>query len=121
MRTKARFTRAMLALNKLPPAQQRKEISVANNKFIHDFCSATCKLRHKTSLPLSTKMKRDLKKYGPKLRALTNKRTSLAMKRKVLSTQRGGIAPLLIPIITAAIAAGGGVASAATAAAIAKA
>lgn len=121
MRTKARFARAIHTLKKLPPARQRKEISVANDKFIRDLCSVTCKLRNHTSLPLTKKMKQDLKKYAPKLRALTKKRTSVAMKRKVLSTQRGGIAPFLIPIIVAAIGAGGSVASAATAAAISRA
>lgn len=118
--TKESFIHAVQALNRLSPSRQKQEVKVASNKFIHHLCSATCKLRRCNKLRLSPKMKRDFKRYGPKLRALTKQRTSIHKKRMIL-TQKGGILPFLVPIIVAGIGAAGGVGAAATHAAISKA
>ena len=79
---------------------------------------AIAKIRNKADL-FTKKQIGQLRRYKRKLRILANKRSSVQKKRQILN-QKGGIAPLLIPIIAAAIGSAGSVAGAAVHAAVSK-
>ena len=62
-----------------------------------DLVHAICECAHnvlKGNVPLTTRQKRNLRKYKNKLRNLTKKRTSI--KKKKLILQSGGFLPLLL-------------------------
>lgn len=120
IRVKRKFNNAMRRLHRLKGAQQRVLVKGASNEFIRDVSGFLKKIRGKSHLVKSARHRNTLKRHRKKLQKLVHAKTPLDKKRKIL-LQRGGIAPLLIPIIVAIIGAGGGVASAATHAAISRA
>ena len=118
VKVKKQFKNAMTRLRRMTPLKQRTAVVGASNQFIRDVSGFLSKIRKKGHL-LKPSHRNILKRHKKKLRKLVNAKTPIHMKRLILS-QKGGIAPLLIPIIVAAIGAGGGVAASATHAAIMK-
>lgn len=120
LRVKKKFAAAMKHLHRQSKKVQRESVVGASNEFINDIINTLKQLRNKPHL-VSSKHVKVLNKHKVHLRKLINKRTSMAIKRKILQVnQRGGIFPFLIPIIAAAIGAAGSVGAAAVGAAIAK-
>lgn len=115
---KKKFVMAIKRLSKLSPNIQRAAIAQANSKFIKDVSSVMKKLRKRPDLVTMTHRKR-LQKHRVRLQKLIHPKTSIQKKREIL-THRGGIFPLLIPLIAAGIGAAGSVASGAVTAAIMK-
>ena len=117
-----KFKRAMFTLKKLTPEKRRLATIGASNLFIRDVSSALKKIRSRPHL-VKGKHRKVLKKHRDKLRRLVNAKVSINKKRSIL-TQKGGIVPVLIPIICAAIGAAGttaaGIGGAAVHAAISK-
>ena len=117
-----KFKRAMNTLKGLSPEKRRLATIGASNVFIRDVSSALKKIRTRPHLVKASHQK-VLKKHRNKLRNLVNAKVSINKKRSIL-TQKGGIVPLLIPVICAAIGAAGttaaGVGGAAVHAAISK-
>lgn len=72
---------------------------MANNGFIRQMCTHIKKLRHKK---LRGKQIKALKRHAPKLRTLVNSKVPLSKKRRLLS-QRGGLLPMLAPILMSTI------------------
>ena len=118
LKVKKQFKDAMTRLRRMTPLKQRASVVGASNQFIRDLSSFLSKIRNAGHL-LKASHRNTLRKHKKKLRKLVNAKTPIHMKRLILS-QRGGIAPFLIPIIVAAIGAGGSIGAAATHAAIAK-
>ena len=94
----SKFTTTLFRLKKLKASQRHEAIKIANNKFIRDFATQVKKLRQVKSLRPSLQKK--LKQHSKALRKLTNKKTSIKMKRKILS-QRGGFLPLILAALPA--------------------
>ena len=94
----SKFRRAVMRLRSLKRNQQSQAIGMANDSFIRQMCSQIKKLRYKKLKGRNTKA---LKRHSKTLRKLVNSKTSISSKRKILS-QRGGIFPLLTPILMAA-------------------
>lgn len=132
---KQKFTNAIRHLKKMSPKRQREIVWKSSNKFIKDFSDVLSKLRNHPEM-VSAKHRKQLSQHQDKLRKLVNKKTPIAQKRAILaqdgthakrsmslksSGQKGGVFPLLIPVITALIGAGGAIAAGATTAAVAKA
>ena len=130
---KKKFVTAIKKLRKMRPKDQRLRVSMSSKEFINDLTSFLRKIRNRSDL-VPKKHKRTLSNLKKSLLTLVNSKTSLTKKRSILSGQnlrkkekkhrggqRGGILPILIPIITAAIAAGGGIAASATGAAMMRA
>ena len=113
----------MQKLNRMSPAKRRLATIGASNVFIRDVSNAVKKIRTRPHLVKGAKHRQVLKKHRNKLRRLVNPRVSINKKRRIL-TQVGGIVPLLIPVIVAAIGAAGttaaGIGGAAVHAAISK-
>lgn len=118
-RRPTKLTKALHRLCKLPREEQRRQLQLANEKFVNDLSSATRKLRY-ARLKLSPSMRKKLKQHRKALHTFMNGRVS-AQRRKQVLTQRGGIAPFLVPIIVAALGATGSIGAAATHAAISRA
>ena len=104
-----KFTRAMQTLKRLSPEKRRLATIGASNVFIRDVSSALKKIRARPHL-VKGKHRKVLKKHRNKLRRLVSAKVSVNKKRSIL-TQKGGIAPILIPIICASIAAAGSTAA----------
>lgn len=104
-------------LRTLPLLEQRRQLQLANPKFVRDLSTATRKARYAN---ISPALRKKLKRHRKALRTFANPRVSVSRKKRVL-TQRGGIFPLLVPAIVAAIGAAGSIGAAATHAAISKA
>ena len=100
--------------------QEYKVVAGASNEFIRDISKHISKLRNKPHLVKNSKHRKTLKKHQKKLRRLINSKVGVKSKRTILF-MKGGIFPLLIPIISAAIGAAGSVAAAGTSAAILRA
>ena len=115
---KRKFVNAMKRLRQMKAAKQRAAVLGASNEFIRDVTGFMSKLRNQPHL-VKTSHRNVLNKHRQKLRKLIHAKTPLENKRLILS-QTGGIFPALIPIICALIGAGGGIAGAATSAAIIK-
>lgn len=94
----SKFSTILCRLKKLNPTQRHQAIEIANDKFIRDFTTQVKKLRCARGLRPSLQKK--LKRHGKALRKLTNKKTSIKMKRKMLS-QRGGFLPLILAALPA--------------------
>ena len=92
-----KFHIALTKLRKLNRAQQIQAMKMSNDAFIRQFSNHIKRLRH---APLSPAMKKRLQRQQKKLRKLVNARTSLQVKRKML-TQRGGFLPLLFAALPA--------------------
>ena len=103
-----KFNVILKRLRKLNPFQRRSAIQVANDKFIRHFVSQVKKLKRATGLQPSLRTK--LKRHTKALRKLTNRRTSMKRKRKMLS-QRGGFLPLLLAALPAIGSIAGGIIS----------
>ena len=83
---------------KLSPSQRIQAMKLANNKFISDMSRQVKKLRHAR---VSPKMQKRLKRQSKNLRKFTNRKTSIATKRRMLTQQRGGFLPLLLAALPA--------------------
>ena len=90
-----KFQSALTRLRKLKPSHQSQAMSMANDGFVRKMCTHVKKLRYRK---LSGNKSKALKRHAKSLRSLTNKRTSVAVKRRILS-QRGGFLPLLLPML----------------------
>ena len=117
-RQHAKLLAAIKALSKMSPGQKHHYLQHANKKFVNDLCKATREVRY-MNIKLSPSLRRRIKKHCKLLKAFVNPRTKLKRKKQLL-TQRGGIAPFLIPLLVAGIGAAGSVGAAATSAAILK-
>lgn len=115
---KKKFVQAISRLRRMKPKKQRTTVVGASNEFIRDVSGFMGKMRRRPDLVKSSHRK-VLKKYQKKLQKLVHAKTPMNKKRLIL-VQKGGIIPFLIPIIVALIGAGGGIAGAATSAAIIK-
>ena len=99
--------------------KQKQNVAGASNEFIRDVSSFMNKLRKQPHL-VGSRHKATLRKHKQKLRRLVSSKTPIHVKRAILQ-QKGGIIPLLIPLIVAAIGATGAVGAAATHAGIMRA
>ena len=81
------FSRALLRLKKLKPSEQQQAMNMANASFIRQFCKLLRKLKH---AKLSRKKKQTLQRYKKDLRQLTNAKTTLSKRRRILSQKGGG-------------------------------
>ena len=115
---KRKFADALKRLKRMKANKQRIAVLGASNEFIRDVSGFMMRIRKRPQL-VKASQRNVLNKHRTKLRKLTHAKTSLENKRLILS-QTGGIIPALIPIICAIIGAGGGIAGAATSAAIIK-
>jgi len=95
-----KFQTALIRLRKLPRGKQQQAISMANNKFINQFCSNIKRLKY---AKLNAKQQKLVRKQRNNLQALVKKRTSIQRKRKILS-QRGGFLPFLLPLLGSVVA-----------------
>ena len=111
LQVKKQFKNAMKHLQRMNPLKQRTAVVGASNKFIRDISGFLSKVRTKGDL-VKPSHRKILRRHSKKLKKLVNPKTSIATKRLILS-QKGGIAPALIPVIVALIGAGGGVAASA--------
>ena len=118
VRVKKKFATAMSQLKRMKPAKQRSSVVGASNEFIRDVSNFMTRVRKQPHL-VKASHRNILKRHSEKLRKLVHAKTSMNNKRLILS-QKGGIIPALIPVICALIGAGGGIAGAATSAAIIK-
>ena len=118
LKVKEKFAKAVSRLRRLRPSQQRALVSGASNEFIRDVSGFLRKIRKKSHM-IKTSHRNVLWRHRNKLRKLIQAKTPINRKRAIL-IQKGGIIPALIPIIVALIGAGGGIAGAATSAAILK-
>lgn len=98
---KSNFSKALCQLKRLRGNEQSRAMSMANDSFIRQFCARVKKLKY---AKLSPKLEKKLRRHRQKLKMLANAKTSIKRKRKALS-QRGGIFPLLMAAIPAAISA----------------
>ena len=98
------FSKAIRGLQKLKPKDRRKAMTVAKNKFIKQFCSRIRRLRN---AKLPSKKATHLRRHSKQIRKLINKKTSLKIKRRMLS-QRGGffgaILGALLPAVLGSMA-----------------
>ena len=115
---KRKFATAIKKLKQMKAAKQRLSVIGASNEFIRDVSNFMTKIR-KRPQTVKASHRKILKRHSKKLRKLIHAKTPIESKRMILS-QRGGILPALIPVICALIGAGGGIAGAATSAAIIK-
>lgn len=116
---KHKFKNAIAKLKRMSAKKQREAVSGSSNEFIKDMSTFLKRIRTKPHL-LGNKHRKILKRHKTKLRKIINSKTPLSEKRRLL-TQKGGIIPALIPIITAIIGAAGGIGASAVGAAIMKA
>ena len=113
-----KFYHAIKKLKRLKAKQQRATVSGASNDFINDITKTLKRMRSQPSM-VTDKHRKILKKHRNKLRRLVHAKTTMKVKRRILM-QKGGFISILVPIISAIIAAAGGIGAAATSAAIIK-
>ena len=118
LKVKKQFKDAMTRLRRMTPLNQRTSVIGASNQFIRDISSFLNRIRDAGHM-LKAAHRNTLRRHKKKLRKLVSAKTPIDRKRLILS-QKGGIAPILVPIIVALIGAGGSVGAAATHAAISK-
>ena len=120
---KKQFKKAIAHLRQMKPAKQRAAVVGASNMFIRDVSSFMKRLRNKPHLvkPAHQKV---LKRHKQKLKKLVNAKTPIYKKRLILYQHGGQIGgqfiSILLPIILAAIGAGGTIGGSAVAATIMK-
>ena len=132
IRPKKKFAKAIHSLRRMNARKQRESVSRASPEFIKDLTSTLRKIRKRGDL-VPKKHHKTLSRHKHVLRKLVHPKTSIAQKRKLLTQtkskgkgqrggggQRGGVFPLLIPIIVAAIGGASSVAASAVGAAIMK-
>ena len=103
----------MLKLRRMSKQQQRKVVAGESEEFIKDMSKYISELRHNLHLVKKSKHRRALKRHGKKLHRLINSKPGVKTKSNIL-LMKGGIAPILIPIIFASIGKAGTVAVAGT-------
>ena len=118
VKAKKKFIKSISYLRRLKPQKQREMMLNSSNEFIRDISSFLAKIRKRPDL-VTAKHRKVLKKHRNKLRKLVHAKTGVQSKRLILS-QKGGIIPFLIPIITAVIGGASSIAAGATTAAILK-
>ena len=118
IKVKGKFKNAISRLRRMKPVNQRNAALASSNEFIRDISSLLSRVRGRPDL-LKANHRNVLKRHRLKLKKLVHAKTPITAKRLILS-QTGGILPLLVPIITALIGAGGAIGGAATHAAISK-
>lgn len=101
-----KFLATFKRLRKLRPHHRRQAIGLANNRFIQQFVSQVKKLRRAKLRP---SLRKRLARQSKMLRSLTNSKTSVKKKRKML--QRGGFLPLLLAALPAIGSIAGGILS----------
>ena len=94
--TQTKFANALRKLSSLRSSQRTQALKLANDSFIRQFCNNVKKLR---KVPLSPSLQKRFRKQSKNLRKLVNAKTSVRVKRDML-TQRGGFLPFLIPLLT---------------------
>ena len=103
---KKSFVNALRKLSKLHPSQRVAAMKMANDKFVRQFCTKVKLLRRAN---LSPKVQRVVRSRAKSLRKLVSPKTSVKVKRRML-TQRGGfIGALLGPLLGLGISAIGSV------------
>ena len=93
---KGKFAHALKRLKTLNCNHQAQAMSLANDKFIRQFCCHVKKLKH-AKLPAKTAA--GLKRHALKIRKLISAKTSVKAKRKMLSKRGGFLQYVLPPII----------------------
>ena len=93
------FSKAIFNLKTLKAKDRRNAMSMANNRFIRQFCTEVKKLRNKK---LSPKTFKNLKRHSKQIRKLIHSKTNMKSKRKMLS-QRGGFLPFLLAALAPAV------------------
>ena len=92
-----KFNLVMKRLKGMKLGQQRQALQMSNDVFIRQMCAQVKKLRH-ASLPGT--LKKRMQRQKKNLRKFVLPRTSVRVKRKML-TQRGGLLPLLVAALPA--------------------
>ncbi len=87
-----RFHLALMKLKRMKDGQRRKALSMANDAFIRQMCTYVRRLRYAR---LSPAVQKKIQRQKEKLRKLIMPKTSLPVKRKMLS-QRGGFLPAML-------------------------
>ena len=87
-----KFEAAIQKIRKMTPTLQVQAMRAANDKFIRCMCGAVRKLKNKR---LSPKVTAGMKRNSKKIRKLINPKTSMSVKRNMLS-RKGGFLPLLL-------------------------
>ena len=95
-----KFQTALIRLRNLPRGKQQQAMSMANNKFIDQFCSHVKRLKY---AKLNARQRKLLRKQRAKLQSLIKKRTTIQRKPQILS-QRGGFIPFLLPLLASVVA-----------------
>ena len=123
MRVSSKFYQTIHTLKRMKGRQRERALSNANDNFIRDMSQTVGKMRKVSPSLLAhinPRLWRRIHLQRSHLKSFARKKTSMKKKRKFMK-QKGGIIPALIPIICAAITAGGAVGSAAVGAAVARA
>ena len=102
---KKSLANALRKLSKLHPTQRVTAMKMANDKFVRQFCQKVKMLRH-TRLPLKTQQL--LRRRAKNLRKLVSPKTSMKVKRRMLSQQGGFLSALIGPLIGIVASAIGG-------------
>lgn len=102
-RKHAHFKIVLLKLKKLKAPQRVKALRMSNATFIRELCQHVRKLRHARLSPAFAKK---LKRHSKVLRKLIHKKSSINVKRKLLTQRGGGILLPLIGALIPSIAAG---------------
>ena len=87
-----KFKAAIRKIGKMPAGLQVQAMRAANDNFIRCMCRAVRKLKNKR---LSPKVTAGMKRNSKKIRKLINPKTSMSVKRNMLS-RSGGFLPLLL-------------------------
>ena len=102
----AQFKAVLTKLKSMKGPQRVQALRMVNGKFIRELCKHTRTLRN---AKLSPALSKNLRRHGKQLRKLLHKKSSINVRRKLLTQQRGGfLAPLLTAIIPSLV---GGLAS----------
>jgi len=93
---KKSFVNALRKLSKLQPTQRVTVMKMANDKFVRQFCQKVKTLRHARLPPKTQQL---LKRRGKNLRKLVSPKTSIKVKRRMLSQRGGFLGALIAPLI----------------------
>ena len=91
-----KFHKALCVLSSMKNSDRCKALASANNNFIRKFSTAVRKLKNRN---VSEKQRKRLKAYRGQLRKIANPKGSISSKRKILSQQRGGLLPIVLPLL----------------------
>lgn len=96
MSARSNFYKALRRLKSLKTNEQQQAMNMANAKFIRQFCNQLKKLKR---IKLPHKKKQALRKHRAQLRRLTNAKTSLSKRRRILTQRGGGILKTILSMI----------------------